>query len=749
MNTQNPMEQHLITLTPHRAVIDSEQFDDLIASIEQFKKSVAGVREEGRNLRIAVVGQMKAGKSSFLNAAFFGHDMLPKADTPMTAALTKIVYSPTPHAEVMFYTADDWRDIEQRAQDYHRRYKEEEQRLMTEMQESSSPFAKPSQARCPSKQDVNARISVELKASAELVDKAQAMGLNVAAYVGQTEVLNADNNEALAKALHNYVGSGGKFTAITKMIVLHTDDKRLEGLEIIDTPGFNDPVVSRGHITRSYLGQCDVIFLLSSLSQFLTAADMSLLREQLSEAGINEKAIFLVGSQRDVALRQDAGLVKQALVLAEKYPQAQRDAAKVAAMISLLDNKMTKHAAKTLDDQISQPNTDDKTRRILQAVKQIPPHFISAWTWLVAEKLPAFSSDDDREQFAALCRDTGYTFNEESLRQLSNITFVRESVLRQGEQKEQLIAGKERELYEGLQAATHRRLEEMRLSLEARQVRVRDGNIADLAKQEQDALTRLNDGRARLEDVFDDQVARIQTKFAQLKTEIRAQSLRYARVEVIRETSTEEYEATVTKKFLWVIPYDSTETRTRTVVSHYASVQDAIEQIERYAHETAKSLQDAIIGCVNMEVLRRTIGQAAMSLFDTGSADFDGQWMLIEVNKSLRKITIPEIEFGSKDYASNIIKSFGSSRVSESEIDSLKEAQRVALAAIINDLNAEVDRKVQEITKRLEETGSNFVVSMTHDIQAGLAQLRDEIGNKEESLKNIAQAILAVESCLN
>ena len=50
-------------------------------------------QEEGRNLRIAIVGQMKAGKSSFLNALLFPIDVLPKAATPMTAALTRIGYA--------------------------------------------------------------------------------------------------------------------------------------------------------------------------------------------------------------------------------------------------------------------------------------------------------------------------------------------------------------------------------------------------------------------------------------------------------------------------------------------------------------------------------------------------------------------------------------------------------------------------------------------------------------------------------
>lgn len=61
--------------------------------------------EENRKLRIGIVGQVKAGKSSFLNALLFeGKEILPHAATPMTAALTKIEYAENPYAVVHYYT---------------------------------------------------------------------------------------------------------------------------------------------------------------------------------------------------------------------------------------------------------------------------------------------------------------------------------------------------------------------------------------------------------------------------------------------------------------------------------------------------------------------------------------------------------------------------------------------------------------------------------------------------------------------
>ena len=79
--------------------------------------------EDGRLLRLGIVGQMKAGKSTLLNLLLFdGTEVLPRAATPMTAALTHIVHSDAggaDHAQidVEYYTPEEWREIENHARE--------------------------------------------------------------------------------------------------------------------------------------------------------------------------------------------------------------------------------------------------------------------------------------------------------------------------------------------------------------------------------------------------------------------------------------------------------------------------------------------------------------------------------------------------------------------------------------------------------------------------------------------------------
>ena len=60
---------------------------------ENFINKINDFYREDRKLNIGIIGQIKAGKSSFLNSLLFdGKDVLPKAVIPKTAVLTKIEY---------------------------------------------------------------------------------------------------------------------------------------------------------------------------------------------------------------------------------------------------------------------------------------------------------------------------------------------------------------------------------------------------------------------------------------------------------------------------------------------------------------------------------------------------------------------------------------------------------------------------------------------------------------------------------
>src|SRR5574344_2964350 len=100
-------------------LFNGDIFSEFQTVTSRLERNAEEAQNENRKLKIGIVGAMKSGKSSFLNALLFGgKDYLPKAATPMTAALTKISYSDKPKAIVHFYKKKDWDTIEKQAYMY-------------------------------------------------------------------------------------------------------------------------------------------------------------------------------------------------------------------------------------------------------------------------------------------------------------------------------------------------------------------------------------------------------------------------------------------------------------------------------------------------------------------------------------------------------------------------------------------------------------------------------------------------------
>ena len=106
-------------LVQNQDLFDPGKLSEFQAATSALEENVRRAQQDSRKLSIGIVGAMKAGKSSFLNACVFnGNEYLPKAATPMTAALTKISYSETPRADIHFYTRKDWAKIQENSQKY-------------------------------------------------------------------------------------------------------------------------------------------------------------------------------------------------------------------------------------------------------------------------------------------------------------------------------------------------------------------------------------------------------------------------------------------------------------------------------------------------------------------------------------------------------------------------------------------------------------------------------------------------------
>ena len=186
-----------------------EELKGLKTFVANFRLKTEDFYRENRKLNIGVVGQVKAGKSSFLNTLLFnGQEILPKAATPKTATLTKMEYSEENVLQVEYYTQEEWQELVDNAQ-----------------LDTDDDFA------------VSAR---------EIADMVKKNRIDPEPYLEKGyDRIQFRSYEDLIAGLNDYVGEDGKYTPMVKDVVLYMNKEEFKGLSIVDTPGLNDPILSR------------------------------------------------------------------------------------------------------------------------------------------------------------------------------------------------------------------------------------------------------------------------------------------------------------------------------------------------------------------------------------------------------------------------------------------------------------------------------------------------------------------------
>ncbi|WP_164499074.1 dynamin family protein [Helicobacter pylori] len=300
--------------------------DNSVIKTEELEKTLKELQDTNRDLKVGIIGRVKAGKSSLLNALIFeGVEVLPKAATPMTASLTILKYANTLSAEVEFYSPKDIAELKNEHERYVREFNkivEEEVKKQKEKQ-SLSNRAKEGiknlgnkfsgnksdkeapKERVLSDKEINERAERiakdKLKGDEKLVsshdqcEKMKKSGLLNTKNLDPR--IQANSLQELNQKLLQFVGANGKYMPYTKAVQISLNNPNLKDLEVIDTPGINDPIASREERTKALLKDCDVVFIVSPSGQFLTDSDMSLFDRVSNKEGLQE--IYFVASQAD------------------------------------------------------------------------------------------------------------------------------------------------------------------------------------------------------------------------------------------------------------------------------------------------------------------------------------------------------------------------------------------------------------------------------------------------------------------
>ncbi|PDX52239.1 GTPase [Helicobacter pylori] len=337
--------------------------ENSVIKTEELEKTLKEMQAKDRDLKVGIIGRVKAGKSSLLNALIFeGVEVLPKAATPMTASLTILKYAKTLSAEVEFYSPKDIAELENEHERYVREFnrivgeevkkQKEKQSLSNRAKERvrnlSNKFSRNKNTEVAPKEnilsdeEINNRAEKiaknELEKDTRLVSSHDQYEKIKKSGSLNTEKLDpciqANSLQELNQKLLQFVGADGKYMPYTKAVRISLNNQNLKDLEVIDTPGVNNPIASREERTKALLKDCDVVFIVSPSGQFLTDSDMSLFDRVSHKESLQE--IYFVASQADSAVLSMSEVEKSNQYLPTAFENAQK------SLSSQLNNIMGK-----------------------------------------------------------------------------------------------------------------------------------------------------------------------------------------------------------------------------------------------------------------------------------------------------------------------------------------------------------------------------------------------------------------------
>ena len=715
------------------------QLDALAAKVEGNEKAVRKLEAEGRNLSISIVGAVKSGKSSLLNALLFnGESVLPKAATPMTAALTYIRYTPEKNcrAEIEFFTAKEWEKMESFAREYERIYAESEAKLR---QEDELAERRGERRREVTRDRVirhsRGRLTEEYVSAKELVDSVRNSRLDVSRYLknseanGASEVISAATPGELVDRMRDYVGADGRFTPIVCSTTIYLNDKRLEGFEIVDTPGTNDPVIFRGARTSQSLGSTDAVMAVSTASQFFQQSDLELLSEILPRKGV--KNFVLVASQYDRAVSEMEDEIDDDLPPQERLIQT----------ALAVEEKLSENYRKRITEIANAAAKGDGDGERWEKLVSAEPTCVSALAYSLACRWGHWTQaeKDEFEKFNELIE--GFAFRDaEMLRQFSKIGQVKEQLDAVMARKREIVAESVAAKEAGFRKDVADFLRELQERLEGRINTLETNDVASLRKKLKDQTRALKAGEENIKSVFEDFRYDAHKIFFETLSAMRQAKNGHAQLNVRTEVQTHEYTHDRGCGFLWWRSLTGTryETRTRTVRTRYANTYDAVNQVEAYVEEARKELEETIMRVTDRKVLRRKLSETVLELLQgIAGSEPDLALLKAQLQSVVGKIDIPDVDFGNLDYTRMITEAFEGGEVTNEKVDKLQSLQRDALQRVLVDLEKKVAQKSKEIETSIVVAGASFAKQLIAELSGDTDRDVEELKDKENALKRL------------
>ncbi|WP_306603353.1 dynamin family protein [Azonexus sp.] len=676
----------------------SERFPEHINNIDDLEKDFLSelqrIEADEQHLSIGIMGQVKAGKSSFLNALLFdGKPILPEAATPKTANLTRISYGEHPHLVVHYYSPEEWAEFTREA-------------------ESESDGVRARIAR-----GILEMVRLHGVDAAETIERRQ-------------EAFSAASLDELMGRLNDYVGENGRYTALVKFTEILLPLPELDGFEIIDTPGMNDPVPSRTQKTRDYMAKCDVVFFLSRCSQFLDQSDMDLLAQQLPAKGV--KRMVLVAGQLDGVIADD-GFDRASLAETEGNVRARlvRRAESEIERLSIAREKLG----------------DPDVAKLLRGLKtpilsSTYAHGYAHWE----ESRWGKGMRHMHQQLAELAEQSwdGYRFTLEDWARLGNFGALKVAYEQARLDKLPLMQARRDDLLPRMQANLSKVLGELMTAAEHRLAQLKFGDIRAIEAGAIACEAQMTGIANRLGSTINVAIEQAQKTAAEIKMELRREVDAAASVRTQSGTKKETEKYTIsTSKWYNPFTWGDTETieETTYVTYEYIATADAVERLVNYGNESAANLSRAFNNIISMSTLRADLKHALIEELNTGSQEFDPAEFRNTLESALNSLKLPELKLDIGDCGQLISGKFSGKVRSERKMEELRRTLRESLALVFDKLLTGFDAALKKLCGEFDRTRDSLAQKLTASLQGELDQLRKDFANKEAEIKQYEELI--------
>lgn len=652
-----------------------------------FKQKLARWKEQEQCLSIGVMGQVKAGKSSFLNALLFdGKPILPAAATPKTANLTRISYGEQFALRVEYYSQNEWQLIVKEAQGKGEH--------------------------------------TEAKVARELVKMASKVGdkLEQCLKIG-VERFQVDNLESLQGVLNQYTGNDGEFTPLVKCTEITLPLEELRGLEVVDTPGMNDPVQSRTQKTRDYMANCDVVFFLSHSSKFLDQPDVDLLATQLPGKGV--KHMVLVAVQFDSAILDD-GFNRDSLAETEAN----------------LKKRLGGNAQKQLMELVKRKQ-DSGNKAAADLLNNLTvPIFASTFAHGFAHWPQSRWSKNMKHVHAELLElaedEWDDTITHEDWLRIANFSELTQAYECARENRITLLKAQHDGVIPDAVLQYEQQLTLIAKSAQARVKHLQTEDVASLELKKANCEKHIAELSVRLSRVLNAAQRQAQQMSDDLMQQIRQDKEGYSHLNEKTGTTTRTRSHEVSDS-TWYKPWSWGSTRT--VYSTYSenyqylSSADAAEQIRLFGKNSARQVTARFAELIAPKQLKLELKKALLDALDTRSEQFDPMQFRTTLEQSLVSLQMPRLDVDLGDTTSLIGGSFSGDVQGADEMKRLRSSLNQALRAIMERFESCFQEQFQVVMQQLDLVEQTLTERLIKDVKAELNTLQLKVENKEAELK--------------